>query len=150
VGVRRLVIEAPHWGERLLNSYIAKYSDAIYEAMLDWSQRSPLNRPEYALSTSAPSTPSPRRRSTPLVVLGVIGVSLFRHINFKFNRIYSEFCSIFMFMSLYCGRNDAFHDGQYCAVRVGKLRSLGSGTDDCFVRRVFLCRRSATRRRWRW
>lgn len=37
------VIEAPAFNDRTLNSLIARNSDDIYEGMVDWSKRSPLN-----------------------------------------------------------------------------------------------------------
>jgi hypothetical protein len=47
------VTEAPDMCERMLNSYIAKDSDQIYEGLVEWSRRSPLNRPEYIQSIHA-------------------------------------------------------------------------------------------------
>jgi acyl-CoA oxidase len=41
------LIEGFDWSDRQLESLIALKSDDIYEALFDWSKRSPLNKPEY-------------------------------------------------------------------------------------------------------
>ena len=41
------LIEGFDWSDRQLDSLIALKSDDIYEALFDWSKRSPLNKPEY-------------------------------------------------------------------------------------------------------
>jgi hypothetical protein len=41
------LVEAFDWSDRQLESLIALKSDDIYEALFDWSRRSPLNKPEY-------------------------------------------------------------------------------------------------------
>lgn len=41
------ITEAPSMSERIIHSCIARPTDDIYEALYDWSRRSPLNRPEY-------------------------------------------------------------------------------------------------------
>jgi hypothetical protein len=41
------ITEAPSMSERIIHSCIARPTDDIYEALFDWSRRSPLNKPEY-------------------------------------------------------------------------------------------------------
>ena len=41
------ITEAPAFSERIIHSCIARDSDDIYEALFDWSRKSPLNKPEY-------------------------------------------------------------------------------------------------------
>ena len=41
------LLEGFEWTDRQLESLIALKSDDIYEALFDWSKRSPLNKPEY-------------------------------------------------------------------------------------------------------
>lgn len=42
--------EAPAFSDRTLNSLIARNSDDIYEGLVDWAKRSPLNKPEFSES----------------------------------------------------------------------------------------------------